>query len=48
PEVVRLRVGLINEDISTRVISHAFVASKVKWYPICDNARQYPNAVENP
>lgn len=48
PDVVRLRVGLINEEISTSVISHAFVSSKVEWYPICDSARQYPNGVENP
>ncbi|MGN2482931.1 GFA family protein [Acinetobacter calcoaceticus] len=48
PEVVRLRVGLINEEISTSVISHAFVSSKVEWYPICDSARQYQNGVENP
>ncbi|NUE93509.1 GFA family protein [Acinetobacter seifertii] len=48
PEVVRLRVGLINEKISTSVISHAFVSSKVKWYPICDSVRQYQNGVENP
>jgi hypothetical protein len=46
--VVRLRVGLINEEISISVISHAFVSSKVKWYPICDSARQYQNGVENP
>lgn len=48
PDVVRLRVGLINEEISTSVISHAFVSSKVEWYPICDSARQYQNGVENP
>lgn len=48
PDVVRLRVGLINEEISTPVISHAFVNSQVKWYPICDTAHQYPNGVENP
>lgn len=47
PAVVRLRVGLINEEISASVISHAFVSSKVNWYPICDSARQYPNGVEN-
>ncbi|MFV5440353.1 GFA family protein [Acinetobacter oleivorans] len=48
PDIVRLRVGLINEEISTSVISHAFVSSKVEWYPICDSARQYQNGVENP
>ena len=48
PDVVRLRVGLINEEISTPVMSHAFVNSQVKWYPLCDTARQYPNGVENP
>ncbi|KJH64793.1 GFA family protein [Acinetobacter calcoaceticus] len=48
PDVVRLRVGLINEEISTQVSSHAFVTSKVKWYPICDDAYQYQNGVENP
>lgn len=30
PDVVRLRVGLINEEISTPVMSHAFVNSQVK------------------
>ncbi|VAX45286.1 Glutathione-dependent formaldehyde-activating enzyme [Acinetobacter calcoaceticus] len=48
PEVVRLRVGLVNEEISTQVSSHAFVTSKVKWYSICDDAHQYPNGVESP
>lgn len=48
PEVVRLRVGLVNEEISTQVNSHAFVTSKVKWYSICDDAHQYPNGVESP
>ena len=48
PEVVRLRVGLINEEISTQVSSHAFVTSKVKWYSICDSAHQYQNGVEKP
>lgn len=46
PDVVRLRVGLINEEISTQVSSHAFVTSKVKWYSICDDTHQYQNAVE--
>lgn len=41
PDVVRLRVGLINEEISTQVSSHAYVASKASWHIIGDHAQQY-------
>lgn len=46
PDVVRLRVGLINEEISTQVISHAYVASKACWHTIGDHAQQYLQATD--
>jgi len=46
PDVVRLRVGLINEEISTQVSSHAYVASKVSWHIIGDHAQQYLQATD--
>lgn len=45
PEVIRLRVGLINETVDVQVISHAFVDSKASWHVIGDQAIQYPEAL---
>lgn len=46
PDVVRLRVGLINEEISTQVSSHAYVTSKACWHIIGDHAQQYLQATD--
>lgn len=46
PDVVRLRVGLINEEISTQVSSHAYVTSKASWHIIGDHAQQYLQATD--
>lgn len=46
PDVVRLRVGLINEEISTQVSSHAYVTSKASWHTIGDHAQQYLQATD--
>lgn len=48
PEVVRLRAGLINENVPVRVVSHAYVSSKASWHVIGDDAPQYQQAVDNP
>ena len=45
PDIVRLRVGLINEDIDVDICSHAYVNNKAKWDRICDNAIQYGDAM---
>lgn len=34
PDIIRLRVGLINEVLNAEIYSHAFVENKVSWYPI--------------
>ena len=41
PEVLRVRLGLINEPIDTHVAAHGFVASKANWWPITDGAPQF-------
>ena len=38
PEVVRLRVGLINEVLNAKIASHAFTSSKAAWFEILDDA----------
>lgn len=45
PEVLRLRVGLINELAEINVISHAYVNSKATWHIINDHALQYPEGL---
>ena len=37
PEVVRLRVGIINEDIQAKIYSHAFIAYKACWFDISND-----------
>lgn len=34
PKVVRLRVGVINEDLNAKVFSHAFTSYKAVWFDI--------------
>jgi hypothetical protein len=41
PEVLRLRLGLINEPIDTHVAAHGHVASKANWWSITDEAPQF-------
>jgi hypothetical protein len=41
PEVVRIRLGLINEDLATRPVAHYHVASKCNWWSIDDGLPQY-------
>jgi hypothetical protein len=41
PEVLRLRLGLINEPIDTHVAAHGHVASKANWWHITDEAPQF-------
>jgi hypothetical protein len=41
PEVLRLRLGLINEPIDTHVAAHGHVGSKANWWPITDDGPQF-------
>ena len=44
PDVVRFRVGLINETIDAPVVSHAYCDANPAWHVIGDDAPQYPDA----
>ena len=41
PDVVRVRVGLINEPLAVRPASHAYTGSKCNWWSIDDGLPQY-------
>lgn len=42
PGVVRIRAGLLQEPVATRLAFHAFTASKASWWPIADALPQHP------
>lgn len=41
PDVVRLRIGIINEPLNAKIVSHAYAEEKALWDIICDTAPQY-------
>lgn len=48
PDVVRLRVGIINEELHAKIYSHAFMAYKACWYAIAkDDSQKYKGHVES-
>ncbi|MBJ9953970.1 MULTISPECIES: GFA family protein [unclassified Acinetobacter] len=44
PDVVRLRVGIINEAVKAKIMSHAFTANKAAWFEILDDSPQFTQA----
>jgi hypothetical protein len=42
PDVVRLRIGLIDPPIAERPTCHIYAASKAEWLDIRDQLPQYP------
>ncbi|RYE51967.1 MAG: GFA family protein [Rhizobiaceae bacterium] len=44
PEMLRLRAGLIDQDIPVTLARHAFVTDKANWWTIHDDLPQYPEA----
>lgn len=44
PETLRLRAGLIEQDVPVRPARHAYVADKPDWWTINDDLPQYPQA----
>lgn len=47
PGVVRIRLGLINEDIETTLGAHYYVTSKANWWPVCDTIEQFEAGPES-
>ncbi|MDR6539891.1 hypothetical protein ABIC56_003695 [Acinetobacter bereziniae] len=45
PDVVRLRVGIINEAVKAKIMLHAFTENKAAWFEILDDAPQFAQAV---
>jgi hypothetical protein len=45
PGVLRLRAGLLNEDLPVRPVAHFHVAAKANWWTISDRLPQFPEAL---
>ncbi len=41
PETLRVRVGLINEDVDPGLQAHYYAADKAHWWPVCGGAPQF-------
>ena len=41
PDMLRLRLGLVNEDPERRALAHYWVESKAPWFAITDAAAQF-------
>lgn len=41
PDVIRLRAGLLDEPVASRVGFHAFVESAASWWPVPDDAPHF-------
>lgn len=41
PDVLRIRLGLINEPVDAPLLAHFYTGSKANWWPICDDLPQY-------
>jgi len=46
PEVVRIRLGTIESDVSERPSCHIFVGSRASWDVICDDLPQFETLPE--
>lgn len=47
PDIVRIRLGTIESDITERPQAHIFVSSKANWEDITDNLPKYNGYMEN-
>lgn len=41
PDTLRVRVGLINEDVDPGLQAHYFATDKALWWPVCGDAPQF-------
>ena len=46
PDVIRLRVGIINEVLNIEITSHAFTSEKADWFEILDDHPQFTQHVQ--
>ncbi|WP_089603500.1 GFA family protein [Acinetobacter piscicola] len=45
PDIIRLRVGIINEPLNAEIASHAFTNNKTAWFEILDDHPKFTEAV---
>ena len=45
PDIIRLRVGIINEPLNAEIASHAFTNNKAAWFEILDDHSKFTEAV---
>jgi len=45
PEIIRLRVGVIDQPIQADIASHAYVKYQAKWFEILDDSPKFEEAV---
>jgi hypothetical protein len=48
PDVLRIRMGLINEPIDAPLLAHFYTGSKASWWPITDHLPQFEAGLEPP
>ncbi len=48
PEVLRIRVGLLQEPVETQLAFHAYTASKCSWWPLNDDLPKYEQGYVEP
>ncbi len=41
PDVLRIRLGLLNDDPERRALAHFWVGSKAPWFEIADNLPRF-------
>jgi hypothetical protein len=41
PDVLRIRVGLLDGEIATHPVAHFHTDSKPSWWPVCDDLPQH-------
>ncbi|AXQ21856.1 GFA family protein [Acinetobacter wuhouensis] len=45
PDLIRLRVGIINEPLKAEIASHAFTDDKAAWFEILDDHVKFKEAI---
>ena len=48
PDVVRVRLGVLDGDPERRSLAHFWVSSKAPWFEISDGLPQFPAGAEEP
>ncbi|MBK3845257.1 GFA family protein [Stutzerimonas xanthomarina] len=48
PGVLRIRAGLLNEELSVKPVAHFYTGSKANWWPISDDLPQFEEAYVPP